>query len=157
MVFLVPGDLSAFATIDEAKATAMIEDAEAMAALAAPCIAEEGFSDDATLVAGVKAILRGAVLRWNEAGSGAVTQQAAGAFQQSIDTRQQRRGMFWPSEIAELRDLCERFNDNPEGAFSVDTLGAGGVVHQPWCSVAFGATYCSCGAALSGAYPLYEY
>ena len=38
MAILTPADLAPFADIDPAKAEAMIEDAEAMAALAAPCI-----------------------------------------------------------------------------------------------------------------------
>ena len=41
------------------------------------------------------------------------------------------------------------------GAFSVDTIGASSI-HQPWCNLAFGATYCSCGADLAG-FPLWEY
>jgi hypothetical protein len=45
---------------------------------------------------------------------------------------------------------------NPNGgAFSVDTVGADSI-HQPWCNLAFGALYCSCGADLAG-YPLWEY
>lgn len=41
------------------------------------------------------------------------------------------------------------------GAFSVDTVPCASV-HQPWCNLAFGATYCSCGADLAG-FPLWEY
>ncbi len=41
------------------------------------------------------------------------------------------------------------------GAFSVDTTGADSI-HQPWCNLAFGALYCSCGADIAG-FPLYEY
>jgi len=40
------------------------------------------------------------------------------------------------------------------GAFSVDTVGADSI-HQPWCALAFGALYCSCGADLAG-FPLWE-
>lgn len=46
------------------------------------------------------------------------------------------------------------------GAFSFQPYGCGdgSSAHQPWCSLAFGALYCSCGADLTGyAYPLYEY
>lgn len=45
------------------------------------------------------------------------------------------------------------------GAFSFTPYGTGmGGAHQPWCSLAFGATSCSCGADLTAyAYPLYEY
>jgi uncharacterized membrane protein len=41
------------------------------------------------------------------------------------------------------------------GAFSVDMAASGTVQHLPWCSVYFGATYCSCGADIAG-YPIYE-
>lgn len=100
--FLTVLDLEPFATIEPGKAEAMIEDAEAMAVLAAPCITTEGFAH----MGAVKAILRGAVLRWNEAGTGALQAQQAGIFGQTLDTRQERRGMFWPSEIVALQSLC---------------------------------------------------
>ena len=40
------------------------------------------------------------------------------------------------------------------GAYSIDTV-ATGTVHADWCALAFGATYCSCGADIAG-YPIYE-
>ena len=40
------------------------------------------------------------------------------------------------------------------GAFTIDTLGTTSI-HQPWCSLNFGGTYCSCGADIAG-YPIYE-
>ena len=48
--------------------------------------------------------------------------------------------------------------DNTAGrAFSIRPGGSTLANHQPWCALAFGATYCSCGADLTaGAYPLYE-
>lgn len=122
MAYLTPADLAAFADIDEAKALAMIEDAEASAALAAPCITDPLFLDDDALTAGVRSILRGAILRWEESGTGALAQVGAGSFQQSIDTRQPRRGMFWPSELSQLRELCSRFNNaGDRKAFAIDT------------------------------------
>ena len=43
------------------------------------------------------------------------------------------------------------------GAFSFRPHGGAGA-HQPWCNLAFGALYCSCGADLTGYdYPLYEH
>lgn len=159
-MFLTPADLEAFVTIDEAKAEAMIEDAVAMATLAAPCLSTPEFQSDDAKVAAVKAILRGAVLRWNDAGSGALVQhsQTAGPFtnSESYDNRQSRKGMFWPSEIAQLRDLCSTSDDG--AAFVVDTAPTGQHGnHSPYCAVVFGASYCSCGAYLtSGEYPLYE-
>lgn len=98
-----PSDLAPFATIDAAKAEAMIEDAQAWAFAVAPCLV--GDLTDVQLSA-VRAVLRAAILRWHEAGSGAVQQQSAGPFAMSLDTRQERRGMFWPSEIKQLQDVC---------------------------------------------------
>lgn len=155
-MYLVPSDLLPFATIDAAKAAAMIEDAEAMAALAAPCITEASFQIDVALSAAVKAVLRGAVLRWHEAGSGVVQQQTAGPFGQTVDTRMERRSMFWPSEIAQLRDLCSQFVGRTKGqkAFSITPTGSGSA-HVPWCSLSLGAAYCSCGVDIAGV-PIFE-
>lgn len=118
-VTLSPSDLAPFAEIDDAKANAMIDDALALAARIAPCILTDEFAyGDAA-----KAILRGAILRWHEAGTGALQSQQAGPFGQVLDTRQQRRGMFWPSEIADLQQLC--IDGDPHGgAFEVDTMPA---------------------------------
>jgi hypothetical protein len=92
--FLYADDLAPFVPdIDPAKAEAMIEDAEAMAALLAPCITDPGF----TAAGALKAILRGAVIRWHEAGTGALQAQTAGPYSQTYDTRQERRGMFLTS------------------------------------------------------------
>lgn len=102
VAILSADDLAPFAVIDEAKAQAMVTDALALAARVAPCIT----SDEFTEVAAARAILRGAVLRWHEAGSGAFQSQTAGPFAVTHDTRQARRSMFWPSEIAELQALC---------------------------------------------------
>lgn len=40
-------------------------------------------------------------------------------------------------------------------AFTVSMAPQAGTVHRPWCSLAFGATYCSCGADIAG-HPIYE-
>lgn len=118
--FLTVNDLAPFATIGLAKAEAMIDDAEAMAVLAAPCINDVGFAYGTA----VKAILRGAVLRWNDSGSGALQAQTAGPFGQTLDTRQERRGMFWPSEIVALQSLCA----SRGGVYSVSLAGPDPVV-----------------------------
>ena len=101
-VSLEPSDLTPFATIDSVKAQAMIDDALALAARVAPCILTEDFE----YATAAKAILRGAILRWNDSGSGALQAQTAGPFGQTLDTRQVRKGMFWPSEIEQLQELC---------------------------------------------------
>ncbi|MBM4496345.1 hypothetical protein MWT96_20280 [Prescottella equi] len=128
-VTLTYTDLTAFASdIDPAKAEIMIEDALALAAEVAPCILDPGF----TKAAAAKAIIRGAVLRWNDSGSGAVTQVSAGSFQQTVDTRTARRSMFWPSEITELQKLCGAARSGR--AFSIDTTPA-----EPELNPLFGA------------------
>ena len=108
MAIIVPSgiitvdDLVPFADIPQAKAEAMIADAMAMASRVAPCLNDADFAyTDAA-----KAILRGAILRWHESGTGAFQQQTAGPFGVQVDTRQARRGMFWPSEISDLQALC---------------------------------------------------
>lgn len=159
MRFLSPSDLEPFATIDEAKAIAMIEDAEATAATVAPCITEGGFLEDDTRVAYVRAVIRAAVLRWNESGSGAFQTQTAGPFSVGMDTRQERRGMFWPSEISQLQDACKRYRGGGGSkAYSVP-FGRGDsfAAHSDVCDLVFGALRCSCGSNINGfAGPLYE-
>lgn len=112
---LTPADLVHFATIPTAKAAAMIEDALAMAAVVAPCITAGGFAHRRS----AKAILRGAILRWHEAGSGAVQTQTTMSYGQTIDTRQRPKVMFFPSEFGALRRLCRPASDTG-GAFSID-------------------------------------
>lgn len=118
-VELTPDDLEPFADIEAEKAQAMIDDALALAALVAPCIVDDEFEHaDAA-----KAILRGAIIRWNEGGTGALTQQGAGPFQVTYDNRQQRRSLFWPSEITQLQELC-RDGDWTGQAFTINTTPA---------------------------------
>lgn len=118
MLIITLEDLAPFAEIDEVKAQAMIDDALALAAVAAPCIHDDDFAHEAA----AKAIIRGAILRWNEAGTGALSseQVQTGPYGHtvSMDTRTQRRAMFWPSEITELQSLCA---GGAGGAFTVDT------------------------------------
>lgn len=101
-------DLSPFIdTSDSAKVQAMIEDVEARAFQAAPCLRS---STDEDAVAVARAIIRQAIIRWSKDESGALTQrqQTSGPFMlgESFDTRQQRKGMFLASELADLAALC---------------------------------------------------
>lgn len=151
-VTLTPDDLAPFADIDPVKAAAMIEDALSLAVIVAPCIGTDTFEH----AGAARAILRGAIIRWHEAGSGALASTTAGPFGQTVDTRQPRKGMFWPSEIEQLQGLCSSGGDSSD-AFTIDTVGGLGVVqHADICALRFGALYCSCGAVLTGLFPLYE-
>jgi hypothetical protein len=139
---LTTDDLTPFAAIDSDKAEAMIADAIAMAALSAPCLASV---DDLTpmQVAAAKAVLRAAVLRWNDAGTGAISTQAMGPFSVSLDTKQPRRQMFWPSEITDLQKICKGGSDG--SAFSIDTAAPSPMLfHSVLCGWAGGV--CTCGA-----------
>lgn len=148
-MFLTVGDLAPFKVIDSTKAAAMIADVEALAINAAPGLKEEL---DATQLATVKAILRAAVLRWDDAGSGGVQQQTAGPFGLTVDTRQGRYGQLWPSEESALQKIVAGTRGK---AFTVDMVGAISSAHLPWCSQSLGATYCSCGADIADQ-PIYE-
>lgn len=151
MEFLTATDLAPFVDVEPAKAVQMIEDATALATLAAPCLGATPSSLSDPQVAAVKAILRGAILRWVDAGSGAFQTRAENigsyGYSEGYDTRQARRGMFWPSEITQLQAIC---GGRDAQAFTVDTAVLGfGVGHADICSLNFGAVYCSCGALLA--------
>ena len=152
MAFLTVDDLEYFIEVpNPVKAQAMIDDASAIAVLVAPCLADEDELTDAQLAA-VKAVLRGAIIRWNEAGSGAIQSETAGPFSQTLDTRQTRKAMFWPTEIEQLQQICAGTGGG--GIFSIDTAPGCSTTHAEICSINFGA-YCSCGADIAG-FPLYE-
>lgn len=153
-VIIAPEDLAPFAEIEPVKAAAMIEDAVAMAQLVAPCLRE---SLDPADQAAVKAILRGAIIRWHDAGSGAFTNQQASlgsaSLADSYDNRQTRKAMFWPTEISQLQDLCR--NRANTAAYEINTIAAATTPHLPWCNLHFGGSVCSCGAIIAGQ-PIYE-
>ena len=153
VAFLTVDDLAPFADIEAAKAQEMIDDVTARATLVAPCMRAAGDLDEGQTAA-IRAVLRGAVLRWADTGSGAVQSIAVGPYSQTIDTRQQRKSLLWPSEIEELQSVCRGVTEST-GAFTVDTLGSPFANHADICSLNFGAIYCSCGAVLAGV-PLYE-
>lgn len=159
-MFITITDLAPFAEIPAYKALAMIEDAEAMAVLTAPCLtslntAPEGETAEQLALreaklAAVKAILRAAILRWHEMGTGAkvTTQDSSGPFSRSetIDTRQ-RKAMFWPDEVEQLRGICA--SGETGAAYAIDTAPSGSA-HALTCARTFGANYCDCGYELTG-------
>lgn len=142
---------SIVASVRQDELQIMVAGANAKALRVAPCLAD----GTATARAEALLVLFGAIKRWAEAGSGAVQTEQAGPFSQTIDTRRRTGYNLWPSEIENLQSLCA---DGSTGkAFAVDTAPTSASAHLPWCALAFGATYCSCGADLAGdAYPLYE-
>ena len=153
MAFLIPSDLEPFASIEVVKALALIEDATEFAVLEAPALADEDELSDRQR-AQAKAGLRGAVLRRNDAGSGVVQTKQLGSASETIDTARSR-SFFTESEIDQLQKIVQ--DAGSSGAFSIDTVNtqvSGN--HSDVCSLVFGATFCSCGAWLTGGPPLYE-
>lgn len=132
-----------------AMSSVWVDGANARASRVAPCLADAEVTDDQ--VAEAKLVLIGAVIRWSQAGSGALQSQTAGPFGVTLDTRQRGGFNLWPSEISQLQDICRNGSDSQ--AFSVDTVSSAGQ-HSPICSVYFGGD-CSCGAVLAGQ-PIYE-
>ncbi|QFG09963.1 head-tail adaptor [Mycobacterium phage Antsirabe] len=150
---LTPADLRNFVTVTDAKAQDMIDDALGTAFIHAPCIFAEDFP--AAKRKAAKAIVRGAIVRWAEAGSGAVTTQSSMSYSQTVDTRTPRRVMFMPSEVDGLKRLCRPDGEDRGAAFAIDTLPTSTVEHAEICSIYFGGG-CSCGAILTQRLPLYE-
>lgn len=131
MAYITSTDLEPFADIDPAQADAMIDDAVAQAILAAPCLADEG-NLDANQKAAVKAVLRGAILRWNDSGNGAFQQEVMGPFSIAHDTRQTRRTLFWPSEVTQLEAICRAVTGTTGQTFAVDTAPTGHTAAGDW-------------------------
>lgn len=158
-VSLTLADLTPFAPdLTEAKANMMIIDALALAEEAAACIGDSEL--DSKKAAAAKAILRGAILRWNESGQGGRKEvtDIAGPFQraEAFDTTKPRRSLFWPSEIAALQKICKDESAS-RTAWGYDTAGGGGPIHADICAINLGASYCSCGTVYNGgAGPLWE-
>lgn len=96
-------DLRPFAPdISQDKADAMIAGAVARASLVAPCILTADFIDPYAEAA--KSVLVGAIIRWNDAGTGLITNETIGPFSTS---RASSKELFWPSELNELQTICK--------------------------------------------------
>jgi len=145
MELISPADLEPFAAIAPAKCAAMIADVTATALLHAPAIED---LDDPIKLAAVKAILRGSILRWHSAGDGGITtrQHTAGPFSESETVEQRRTGMFYPSEIEQLKTLVKP----PAKAFTFDLAPGQAGRHRNTCASSLGARYCDCGYVLAG-------
>lgn len=106
--------------VEDATIQDYIADAWARAMSVAPCIGKDTFP--AEKAPEVVAILRGIILRWHEAQSGAVVGKTnmAGPYQQSLqlDTRPKRGYVLLPSETLDLQRLCQK----PGRPFTFDTI-----------------------------------
>lgn len=144
-------DLQKFdANMEAATAEDMIRTAWVRALRLAPCLKEPDFDDPADLEI-VKDVLRGAILRWSERGSGAVTQRTAGEYGETL--KESDSALFRPQEIRDLQSLCSGYRKRGR-ASTISTLPTSQayVQHADWCAWNFQAnpTFCDCGALLSG-------
>ena len=147
----LPTNLQAVEMID-----VMVAGANAKAARVAPCLVSTNPAPTDDQIAEARLVLLGAVKRWADAGAGALSAQTAGPFSQTFDTRQRTGFNLWPSEITDLQAICSTEAPAKREAFSFDTAPSAGLsAHLPWCNLAFGATYCSCGVDIAGV-PIFE-
>lgn len=110
---LVLEDFEAWNLSDTERLDQLIGDVLAQAAIVAPCLDAPAFAYGRA----AKAVLREAVLRRLDAGTGAVTtrQQGTGPFSQMevVDARGMR-GILRPDDISQLQTLCSLHNDETE-------------------------------------------
>lgn len=142
----LPTSLQDAETID-----VMVAGANAKAARVAPCLVSTDPAPSTDQIVEARLVLLGAVKRWADAGAGALSAQTAGPFSQTFDTRQRTGFNLWPSEITDLQAICSTEAPVKREAFSFDTAPSAGLsAHLPWCNLAVGATYCSCGVDIAG-------
>lgn len=160
MALIEDSDLPAkvVSQLEDDELETMLAGLNAKASRVAPCLTATDPAPTDDQLAEAKLILLGVVKRWAEAGSGAFTQkmETTGPYTNmaTVDTRNRTGYNLWPTEISQLQDLC-RTTENSRSAFAVDTAPCVGGAHLPWCSLNFGATYCSCGVDIAGE-PIYE-
>ncbi|UPW09791.1 hypothetical protein M1C59_02740 [Gordonia terrae] len=107
---LTPTDLQKFEEeITDGEAEAMIETAWARAQDVAPCLTGQigdepapPLTDVETVI--VKDVLRAAILRWHDRGSGAHSQRTAGEYGETL--RAGDTNLFRPNEIRDLQKVC---------------------------------------------------
>lgn len=105
-MFLTVDDLSPFtAGVTDAQLVAMIDDVHALAANAAPCLS--GDLSEAQR-ATVRAVLRGAILRWVDHVNRDDRQMSAGPYSigPAPGLSGERKPLLWPTKIASLQDVC---------------------------------------------------
>ncbi|MGQ3385290.1 hypothetical protein [Glutamicibacter sp. TV12E] len=119
---LTPEDLIPLdSTLTTAKAEILIADTVARAYGLVPELAEDLTALQASAS---KAILRKAILRWHQTGSGALVQrsESTGAYSvsETVDTKSSDRAIFTQAELKELRGLFVTAKAFKGKAFSVE-------------------------------------
>lgn len=153
--------------MEEGAAQEMIITVWARVLKVAPCLRvsqdEPSPLDDPVNLQIVKDVVRGAVLRWADRGSGALKFQSSGDFSQTLADV---GALLRPNEIRELEEMCGEFTRQQRAATISTATYNNEIVHAPWCSVNFAAgalnpqpgapVFCNCGSILNnGAGPIW--
>ena len=116
-----PADLAVFdPDIEEERAEAMIATVWARARTVAPCLASDDVELSPDQFEVVKGIVRDAVLRWSDVGTGVTKSRTAGDYAESYDAGAGRSGLFRPDEIHELQNVCRAVRRPTQRAYSID-------------------------------------
>lgn len=97
--YISPSDLTeSLPGVSPARIAELVDDAEAFAVLFAPGIRTVAFKADPGKMAAVKAILRRAIRYSARSEDGAVSQQTAGQFSMTVDSRTYASSVFFSQE-----------------------------------------------------------
>ena len=98
---------------------AWLDAANALAARVAPCLVSTDPAPSVGQLAEAKLVLIGMIVRWKDAGAGALASQTAGPFGQTLDTRVKTGYNPWPSEVERLQAICA---SGAGRAFEINTI-----------------------------------
>lgn len=104
-VTLTPADLKTFVPgLTDAMAQELIDTTLARLRRKYPCLFEPGLSEDDELTA--RGIIRDAILRRIDSGSGAVQSEKKGPFDTVYLPPDKRHGLFTEADVTELTSIC---------------------------------------------------
>ena len=100
------------------------------------------------LLVSVEMVRRAMLAPVDQAPAGQV-QQTAGPFSKSVSFANPTGDLYLTKAERQM------LGGGGQRAFTVPMGGPSRAVHRPWCNLAFGASWCSCGADIAGV-PIYE-
>lgn len=140
-------------TEERARAAVLLEDASSMLRVELPEIDARLDAVPPTLDAGIPRMIVCKMVQraMQSGGDGAVSavQQTAGPFSQSTSYANPQGDLYLTKAERKMLGLGRA------SAFSIDTRMNRCSGHLPWCSLMFGAVYCSCGVDIAG-HPIFE-
>lgn len=134
------------------RAAVLLGDAATRIRAAAPDvdvrIASQELDADIPLLVSVEMVRRAMLAPVDQAPAGQV-QQTAGPFSQSVSYTNPTGDLYLTKAERQM------LGAGGQAAFTVPLGSPRSASHRAWCSLAFGASYCSCGADIAGV-PIYE-